>query len=236
MGRRDASIELHRRPSRPTHLGAPSRLRIRQRRVRQRFRGRANRSARRLGLRDHVCDRRPLRSRVSGCSARTRLSTSYRRVPGSGQSEGSIRRCSPGGSSPFVVLRDQRLAWPLQQLFDLLRHALESGPRSCRRTGPTTRGADYAPGHVPGAAVHRRVRALVWLGVHQGVPRKLEVRASSLTPRWLGRTAAPTTYGISLNTLDQLRAVGKVRAKRVGGSILVEVAMLDEWVENLDDA
>lgn len=57
-----------------------------------------------------------------------------------------------------------------------------------------------------------------------------------VTPRWLRRTAAAETYGISLDTLDRLRATGQVRAKRNGRAILIEVASLEEWVESLDDA
>jgi excisionase family DNA binding protein len=58
---------------------------------------------------------------------------------------------------------------------------------------------------------------------------------STLAPRWLKRTDAAKTYGISLDTLDRLRGSGEVRTKRNGRSVLVEVASLDEWVEQLED-
>lgn len=58
---------------------------------------------------------------------------------------------------------------------------------------------------------------------------------ATVTPRWLKRTSAATAYGISLDTLDRLRATGEVRTKRNGRAVLVEVASLDEWVEQLED-
>lgn len=59
---------------------------------------------------------------------------------------------------------------------------------------------------------------------------------ATVTPRWLKRNVAAKTYGISLDTLDRLRGTGDVRTKRNGRSVLVEVASLDAWVEQLEDA
>lgn len=53
--------------------------------------------------------------------------------------------------------------------------------------------------------------------------------------RWLKRTDAAKAYGVSVDTLDRLRATGEVRTKRFGRAVLVEVASLDEWVDQLED-
>lgn len=52
----------------------------------------------------------------------------------------------------------------------------------------------------------------------------------------LRRKEAAAMYGVSVWTIDELIASGRIRAKRQGRAVLIDAGSMADWYEGLEDA
>lgn len=60
--------------------------------------------------------------------------------------------------------------------------------------------------------------------------------APAIPKVFLSRKVAAETYAISVWTVDELIAVGQVKAKKKGRRVLVDASSMKAWAEGLEDA